>query len=75
MIDCEKVFETFGVRRPPACELVRWSSELLVRQSPNNKDVNTEVRKLRRWKPYQATTGEETAENFLLTAVNYRCVN
>jgi hypothetical protein len=32
-----------GLRRPPAWELVSWSNELVVRQSPASKDVNTEA--------------------------------
>jgi hypothetical protein len=31
------------VRWPPAWELVSWSSELVVRQSPASKDLNTEA--------------------------------
>jgi hypothetical protein len=30
------------VRWPPAWELVSWSNELVVRQLPASKDVNTE---------------------------------
>jgi Co/Zn/Cd efflux system component len=32
-----------GVRWPSAWELVSWSSELVVRQSPVSKDVNKEA--------------------------------
>jgi hypothetical protein len=32
-----------GVRWPPAWNLVSWSNELVVRQLPANKDVNTEA--------------------------------
>jgi hypothetical protein len=31
------------VRWPPAWELVNWSKELVVRQPPASKDVNTEA--------------------------------
>jgi hypothetical protein len=31
------------VRWPPAWELVSWSNELVVRQSPASKDVNSEA--------------------------------
>jgi hypothetical protein len=31
------------VRWPPARELVRWSNEFFVRESPANKDMNTEA--------------------------------
>jgi hypothetical protein len=31
------------VRWPPARELVSWSSELVVRESPASKDVNTQA--------------------------------
>jgi hypothetical protein len=31
------------VRWPPAWELVSWSNECVVRQSPASKDVNTEA--------------------------------
>jgi hypothetical protein len=31
------------VRWPPAWEVVSWSKELILRQSPPNKDVNTEA--------------------------------
>jgi hypothetical protein len=31
------------VRLPPAWELVSWTKELFVRQSPASKDVNTEI--------------------------------
>jgi hypothetical protein len=50
------------VRWPSAWELVSWSIELIVRQSPASKDVNMEAEKATALSRYQATTGEDTAD-------------
>jgi hypothetical protein len=69
-----------GLRQPPACELVSWSNDLVLRQSLTSKDMNTEVEGamalevVTRWQPMKIQQTEKTSYvlQWIAECVNYQ---
>jgi hypothetical protein len=60
------------VRWPPAWEFVSWSNELVVGQSPADKNLSTEAEDIVGIR-HKATTGEHTADGKVLVLAVINC--